>query len=1660
MKNIKEIKKIFKNFIKKQSPIRLGFLLVIFLVLLGIAGSFIYQQKDQKSNFSPQLFFSKSNSSLEAEAGGDIAYVSEQNVEKPRLYIRGNEEQNSFAAGVISLTSSEEPRVEIEAQNVSGIVQINVHKASIETLQTYLIHDDDNNQIYNSIDTSSLELVATLDHDLQSEDNFVILPVEESGIYYLEIKADNVEMGSFVLRSNVGVLAKEGDDQFIFWGQRFSDKKNIQGGNLEILNLKDSVKTLTQTTLDAEGIATSPISSEADVAIYNIDNEFSLVPLNLQRLNIEDNYKEFQEKQIFSKFFIFTDRPLYQSGDKINFKAVIRSDDDASYAIPSGAVDVRIRSYQWPSQVGMCEKAYTIDSFGSIQGECILPEDMSAGSYYIEVSLKDHPEEQRWFSSYSGRAYFKVEHFRKPEYSLDIETDRDEYVAGEEGTFFVSGTYFFGAPLTEGKVKYRVYSSSYNNFKELTEQTSLMDDRRYSYYGGNTVVEGEVELNDKGKAEVQFEAIIPEDSGQNQIYALEVEYNDGSGNSSFDRKNVLVNAAEFDIFRSERITPSITGESFNLPILLKGKENSTVSGRKIVANIEKVNWIKVEDPNKKYPAYKREDVSVETIKATSDDEGKATLTFIPKEQGSYIFYLEARDEEGNSVKKQSYVYIQSPGLASYSSHENEPKNLTILAEKDELEVSESAKLTISSSIPDRDVFFSMERGRVREYQIVHIEGNTAEIEVPINEDDMPNIFPTVSSFSNNALDIDSKNIIVSTAAKELEVSISSDYLEYGPGDTVQLAVETKDSEGRPVSADVAVWAVDKALFELTKNNLGDIMERFWGKRPNWTNVAHSLEGIIVYDRGGGGCFTAGTKILMADGSLKAIENIQVGETIMTRKSEINADLIETTVKDTHVAETDGYLIINKQLRITPNHILFVNGAWEPAGDIQIGDHLYDIQDKEIEVNSIEWQAGKETVYNLYINDNHTFFANGIWVHNDKGESGRTVFEDTAYWNPSVRTDNDGQAEIRFNLPDNLTTWIISGVGATADTMVGQTQEEILVNKDIIIRPILPNIVRQGDEIFLSALVHNNSDDDYNFDVSLEMQGVEMQSADHQEIFIASGKMKEVDWSLIPQTATAEAKVIFKAQAQENKKATDIVTTSLPIRQFGYLINSSQTGIDDAQFNLSLRQGTDSAQSDIKLALSTSILDTIPSSIEYLFRYPYGCVEQTTSRFAPAILAKKYPAIISGNTIEELDLEEKIQDGLNLLSELQFANGGWSWWGGNDADVFVSAYVLEYLLLAEEVKVDVADSMIEKARGYFEEKLSQENSHEDTIPLNYALTLLGSDKRARHLDNLENLDPDLLALAVMNNALNGDYNSQTNGLDILISKAKTEGETVYWKKSSSRHYGSIDASTGLAIQAIIIARGDQELTLKGVQYLINHRSHDYWSNTFGTVQVLRALAKLSDTLDEQDPDFTYSVFLDDEKIASGKTKQGQKIPEVTISAQSIQNNEEGSKISIQKKGKGKLYSTLILNEFVTDESSSAEEQGLNITRTYKGSNGKKDDFKVGDVVEVKLNVSGLPEGEQYAIIHDVLPSGLVPVNEHLTNEQINQESSSEAWDREYTENGVDISIRNWNNQANKTYTYHARVITAGTFLVPPAFVELMYAPEIYGHTETVVVKTHK
>ncbi|AEK46022.1 RHS repeat-associated core domain-containing protein [Amycolatopsis mediterranei] len=147
----------------------------------------------------------------------------------------------------------------------------------------------------------------------------------------------------------------------------------------------------------------------------------------------------------------------------------------------------------------------------------------------------------------------------------------------------------------------------------------------------------------------------------------------------------------------------------------------------------------------------------------------------------------------------------------------------------------------------------------------------------------------------------------------------------------------------------------------------------------------------------GGCansFAAGTAVLMADGTTKAIEDVRVGDQVTN--AEPGSDRTERhTVTDIHVTDTDRAfddLTVDTALgpqtiTSTAQHLYYdeTTHSWTPAQDLKIGDLLQGPHGEHVRVLANRHYTAKIRTYNLTVDRVHTFYivagTQPVLVHN-------------------------------------------------------------------------------------------------------------------------------------------------------------------------------------------------------------------------------------------------------------------------------------------------------------------------------------------------------------------------------------------------------------------------------------------------------------------------------------------------------------------------------------------------------------------------------------------------------------------------------------------------------------------------------------------------------
>lgn len=1504
-------------------------------------------------------------------------------------------------------------------------------------------------------------LLTTVEKEWYTSGEEIVLPIQGSGSWLVRAVVDGALYNDTVVQvSAIGSVAKEGDGELITWTQNVLSGKRVSEGFVELYSLKDTPTQIASKAVGVDGIATLPLEERGDVALVrSVVGDYAIVPLNIPEGYYSYGYEQFAPAAARLRYYLFSDRPLYQPGDTLYYKAIVRNDDDAVYSVPSGVAAVKIYR-DWNREAPLYEKTHALDENGSLAGSFALPEVSAPGYYQIEVAEPAAGiDQESWLRTVSE---FQVELYRKPEYFLDSSVASVEVLERESLAFTVEGGYFFGQPLSNQDVTVTASARRMNTGPVTAKEDVLRSALYEGWSRGPDLKQATATLDVSGRATVVFNtdefpaAEYGKETGRPYVVTLEARYNDESGNLARTAANVLVWPAALYISLGEGgWYNGVVGAMKTYDLQLRPhRPSQTVRDVEVRITPKRTWWERYErsntDSDRKYGRYRYEqkEMMLDPVTLRSNEEGVAAYQFVPREPGSYTFTVEAKDSAGRVVRQQFYSWVSSYAQVSYREPSGQGEGLAVSIAPDRqtpYRSGETAQLTLTSEIAGRDVLLTTERKTVRRYQVVNIPETATTIPFPLLATDVPNVFVSVSGFGPGGYGAATEKIALDTTEKEIDVSLSFNQETFAPGETIQVALTTRSAlDGSPVSADVALWSVDKALYELSTDWREPIMDFFWRERYNETSVAHSLQGIASTGGAEKGCFASGTQVLIPGGGTKQIEDFVVGDDVLTRT--IDGLLVPAKVTAVMSHEVDGYLIINDDLKVTPEHKLWVNAAWATAGTIQVGDYLVDAAGEPVTVTSIAWQRGQFTVYNLTVAEEHTYIAEGVWVHNDKGGSERDTFTDVAYWNPHVVTGSDGTAVVTFTLPDNLTTWVVNAVAANNRTQVGEVAAEFVVTKPVIVRPILPNYLRTGDTLSLSSLVYNYTGKDQEFDVMCRVGDRESK----QLWRVANGAFTQLVTEPLEYSEPEMTSFRCAATAMETKER-DEVTLPLTVQRYGFVETNGFAAIGNASYTIALPSDLSAQESLLEVMVSASVFGTLPQAMRYLIDYPYGCVEQTTSRFVPAVLAQENQALFAEFIVNE-DLDKIINAGIARLVELKGVEAGWSWWSEETVHPLVTAYVTEYLLRAQKLGYDVPAHVLSQVERYAQDLGTDTwqptvsagiTETEIAIARLYLLGLFGIKTDTPLPPLTPTLGPDLIALGIIAKAMH-DMPVAAD-VEVLASLGTPFGEGLRWEAGSKQFFGSSDASTALALRAFVAA-GDEVRARQAVLTLSRDRSSYYWSNTFATAQAIEALTAFTRTHTVAEAgSVPFAVSLDGIVVQQGVlpdlfAARSIQIPLPAVASGTLE-------IAIESPSDTPLYSTTRFAAYRTSRDLLAEDHGVKVYRTYNGN------FVPGETVTVSLVVAGIPQEGEALVLEDFLPAGLVPVNTRLKNARFERsEDNGYGLNEEFKADGVVVALQWWKGEVVQ-YQYKARVVSRGEFTAPPAVASLMYRPEVYGRSQT-------
>jgi hypothetical protein len=354
---------------------------------------------------------------------------------------------------------------------------------------------------------------------------------------------------------------------------------------------------------------------------------------------------------------------------------------------------------------------------------------------------------------------------------------------------------------------------------------------------------------------------------------------------------------------------------------------------------------------------------------------------------------------------------------------------------------------------------------------------------------------------------------------------------------------------------------------------------------------------------------------------------------------------------------------------------------------------------------------------------------------------RKIFKDTAFWQPALVTGADGKATVKFELPDNLTTWRATARAVTADTKVGVAVTKVVERKDVIIRVALPRFLTVGDTVTLSGIVHNYLKSEKVTKINIEVAGAKLLDPAQQTVTIPSQGEYRVNWR-VEAPATGDLKILARALTDAE---SDAVETGIPIvpRGLKYTRADSFAVSDDEAdktVTVKLPANADPNARTLRVEVSPTIAGTLFGALDYLTSYPYGCTEQTMSSFLPnVIVTQALQNVQTANIRDTNDLGKKVRKGMRRLYGFQHTDGGWGWWKDDETNAWMTAYVVDGLVQAARAGYEVDADRLNNARGALRKMLDAEadergDTRDTRAYMAYALAESG-DAEMRYLNDL-------------------------------------------------------------------------------------------------------------------------------------------------------------------------------------------------------------------------------------------------------------------------------------------------------------------------------------
>ncbi len=618
---------------------------------------------------------------------------------------------------------------------------------------------------------------------------------------------------------------------------------------------------------------------------------------------------------------------------------------------------------------------------------------------------------------------------------------------------------------------------------------------------------------------------------------------------------------------------------------------------------------------------------------------------------------------------------------------------------------------------------------------------------------------------------------------------------------------------------------------------------------------------------------------------------------------------------------------------------------------------------------------------------------------------RSNFSDDAFWQPRLRTDQEGKATFKVTFPDDITNWRTFVLGMNGSQQSGQTEGSIRSFKPLAARLSLPRFLVQGDSAWAIGKVLNYLPDTVSLRAGFALGDGETALLDYRVVDAVT------DSVLLSPTTTDSIEVKFLLQKPDGytdgeQRSIDVLPLGLERTAGKFLALDGDT---------TLQWTFPDSLGEVHLYARADVLEVVEEEIARLIHYQYDCNEQMASRLK-ALLAEEQIAVFKNRKFTRKAQAQKL---ITRILNNQNEQGLWGWWNRSTTSYWISTHVLETLVEAKKqgYAVQLAEQkIIEQAMWELEAKVSNARKLElmsllrsFNAKINYGayLPFIESDTTLSTFTRFRLMELQQLTGHVWNRDTLAHYRQETLFGNVYFAGQETEYEP-------SRNTLQLTLSAYRLLQRDSLS--DKTLPGRIRNYFLEQRSNGHWNNTYETAQIIAAILPAA-TLRAD------SLQRPALQLSGAVTAEVKNFPYQTTFA-------PGQSLTISKTGDFPIYFTAYQRYWDAAPREHSEHFSIQTTFANGGNRlraGKPETLEV--TVEVKKDA-------QYVMIE-------VPIPASCSYESKRAYFPGEVH-REYFRHKTAIFCESLKPGTHR-FTLELLPRYTGTFTLNPAKVELMYFP---------------